>query len=235
MMTSETSRRDPRLAALEGGLVVSCQAPPGSPLRSPRIMLAMAQGAAIGGAVAVRANGPDDVAPMIEALDIPVLGLFKVEYPDSPVFITPTMVEVDAMLSTGCELIALDATARPRPADATLADLVGRIHDAGALAFGDLASLDDLAPALEAGIDAVGTTLSGYTSSQPPPPTPDFDLVSIFAERSPVPVFAEGRYATPDDVRRARQLGADFVVVGTAITEPMALTRRFAAAVTPES
>lgn len=221
---------DPRIAALAGGLVVSCQAPAGSPLRSPEIMLAMAEAAAIGGAVAIRANGPDHVGPMVVALDIPVLGLHKVEYPGSPVFITPTLAEIDALLGTGCEMVALDATDRPRPGGAALPDLVRRIHDAGALAFGDLATVGDLEPAIAAGIDAVGTTLSGYTTGRQVPVEPDFELVARFAERSTVPVFAEGRYATPADVRRALDLGASFVVVGTAITEPLALTRRFVGA-----
>jgi N-acylglucosamine-6-phosphate 2-epimerase len=194
-------------------------------------MLAMARAAVAGGAVGIRANGPEDVAAMVEALDVPVMGLHKVVYPDSPVFITPTATEVDALLATGCELIALDATDRPRPGGVALADLVQRIHEGGALACGDLATVDDLALALQAGIDAVGTTLSGYTNGQPAPSEPDFALLEALVERSTVPVFAEGRYATPDQARRAMELGAAFVVVGTAITEPVALTRRFADAV----
>jgi N-acylglucosamine-6-phosphate 2-epimerase len=213
-----------------GGLVVSCQAPVGSPLRTPDTMLAMARAAAMGGAVGIRANGPGHVGPMVAALDLPVLGLHKVDYDDFPVYITPTVAEVDALVNTGCELIALDATDRPRPGGATLADLVRRIHDAGALAFGDLATVSDLEPALAAGIDAVGTTLSGYTSGGPVPAGPDFELLRMLAERSPVPVYAEGRYGAPEEVTRAVVLGADIVIIGTAITEPIALTRRFAAA-----
>lgn len=225
------SRRDPRLASLVGGLVVSCQAPEGSPLRTPEIMLVMARAAALGGAVGIRANAPDHVGLMVAALDLPVLGLHKVDYDDSPVYITPTMTEVDALLGTGCEMIALDATDRPRPGGVTLSDLVRRIHDAGALAFGDLATIDDLDPALAAGIDAVGTTLSGYTSGGKVPAGPDFDLLQRLVERSTVPVYAEGRYGTPEEARRAVELGADIVIVGTAITEPIALTRRFATAI----
>lgn len=233
-MAFDRTPRDPRLTALRGGLVVSCQAPEGSPLRVPEIMLAMARAAEAGGAVGIRANGPGHVGPMVAALDLPVLGLHKVDYPDSPVYITPTAAEVDGLLDTGCQLIALDATDRPRPGGATLPDLVRSIHDAGGLAFGDLATFDDLAPAIAAGIDAVGTTLSGYTSGAPAQAGPDFELLMLLAEHATVPVFAEGRYATPDEARRARELGADFVVVGTAITEPIALTRRFAAALREE-
>lgn len=224
------SRQDPPLSPLLRSLIVSCQAPEGSPLRTPEIMLAMARAAVIGGAAGIRANAPDHVGLMVAALDVPVLGLHKVVYDDSPVYITPTMVEVDALLNTGCEMIALDATARPRPGGAALPDLVRRIHDAGALAFGDLATLDDLGPALAAGVDAVGTTLSGYTSDGPVPEGPDVDLLPALVERSTVPVYAEGRYGTPDEARLALELGADIVIVGTAITEPIALTRRFAAA-----
>jgi N-acylglucosamine-6-phosphate 2-epimerase len=107
---------------------------------------------------------------------------------------------------------------------------VRRIHDAGALAFGDLATIDDLEPALAAGIDAVGTTLSGYTTGGPVPQDPDFELLAHLLERSTVPVFAEGRYSTPGEARRALEMGADMVIVGTAITEPIALTKRFAGA-----
>ena len=232
-MSTSAHATDPRLSALAGGLVVSCQAPVGSPLRSPAIMLAMAQAAEAGGATGIRANGPDDVSLMVDTLDIPVLGLSKVAYPDSPVFITPTLAEVEALLATGCRMIALDTTNRPRPRGASLPDLVRHIHDAGALAFGDMATEDDLEPTLAAGIDAVGTTLSGYTTDQPVPEAPDLALVRHFADRATVPVFAEGRYATPEDVLEARLNGADFVVVGTAITEPIALTRRFVSAFRP--
>src|SRR5690606_26711741 len=98
-----------------GGLVVSCQAPPGSPLRAPAIMAAMAQAAEAGGASGIRANGPDDIRAILGTVSLPVLGLHKVDYPDSPVYITPTIAEVEGLLETGCTLIALDATARPRP------------------------------------------------------------------------------------------------------------------------
>lgn len=212
-----------------GGLVVSCQAPPGSPLRAPAIMAAMAQAAEAGGASGIRANGPDDIRAILGTVSLPVLGLHKVDYPDSPVYITPTIAEVEGLLETGCTLIALDATARPRPGGVGLRDLVERIHDAGALAFGDIAGPDDIVGALEAGVDAIGTTLSGYTTSAPPPPGPDLDLVRTLVARTTVPVYAEGRYRTAEQIAVARDLGASFVVVGGAITDPVALTRTLAA------
>jgi N-acylglucosamine-6-phosphate 2-epimerase len=71
--------------------------------------------------------------------------------------------------------------------------------------------------------------LSGYTDDAPPPLGPDFDLVVTLAGKVTIPIYAEGRYSTPEQIARARNLGATFVVVGGAITDPVALTRRLAA------
>ena len=220
---------DTALRRMCGGLVVSCQAPPGSPLRSPSIMVAMARAAEAGGASGIRANGPADVAAILDSVRLPVLGLNKVDYPDSPVYITPTIADIDSLLETGCRLIALDATDRPRPGETTLRDLVEHIHAAGALAFGDIASQSDIDGALEAGVDAIGTTLSGYTGATLPPAEPDLALVRDLVARATIPVYAEGRYRTVEQVAAATDLGASFVVVGGAITDPVALTRSLAA------
>ncbi len=223
-----------QLAHIDGGLVVSCQAPPGSPLRSPAIMTAMALAAEAGGAAGIRANGPDDIAAIMNAVALPVIGLNKVDYPGSPVYITPTIADIDPLLAAGCRLIALDATDRPRPDGVSLRSLVDHIHAAGGLALGDIATAEDIDQALAAGVDAIGTTLSGYTVATSVPADPDLALVAELAGRSPVPVYAEGRYATPVKAARAREHGASFVVIGGAITDPVALTRRFAASM-PES
>lgn len=211
------------------GLVVSCQAPPGSPLRDPTIMAAMARAAEAGGASGIRANGPADIEAIARAVPLPVLGLNKVDYLDSPVYITPTILDIDALLDAGCRLIALDATDLPRPGGVSLRDLVEHIHAAGALAFGDIACQEDIDGALDAGVDAIGTTLSGYTGPTPTPVDPDLDLVQTLANRVSIPVYAEGRYRTPEHIAQARDLGASFVVVGGAITDPVALTRGLAA------
>lgn len=217
------------LVHLHGGLVVSCQAPPGSPLRDPTIMAAIARAAALGGAAGIRANGPVDIRAILQAVPLPVLGLNKVDYSDSPVYITPTITDIDPLLEAGCRLIALDATSRPRPGGVTLLDLVEHIHAAGALALADIATVGDIDGAITAGVDAIGTTLSGYTGEGPPPVGPDIALVRELADRVTLPVYAEGRYTTPEQIALARHVGASFVVVGGAITDPAALTRRLAA------
>jgi len=101
----------------------------------------------------------------------------------------------------------------------------------GALALGDLAVIDDLRPAFQAGVDAVGTTLSGYAAESSWQSGPDFVLMTELVKHSPVPVFGEGCFWTPDQVVRAFEIGATFVVMGTTITNPMAITSRFISAI----
>lgn len=230
-MYSQRSQIRSVLEGLQGGLVVSCQARPGNPLRGASPMAMMAQAAELGGARALRIDGPADVAAVIAVTTLPVMAIHKVEHPNSRVFITPTVDSAREVLEAGAKIVALDATDRRRPNDEALGDIVSAIHGAGAVAMGDLASIDDLPHALAADIDAVGTTLSGYSGDGPVPEEPDFALLARLVRDSPVPVFAEGRYWSPDQVTRAFDLGASFVVVGTAITNPMAITSRFVHAI----
>lgn len=189
-------------------------------------MVLMARAAELGGARALRINGPADVTAVLSATSLPIMAINKVDVPGSPVGITPTLESVDQLSAAGATIIALDATSRPRPGGERLRDLVTVIHDRDGVAMGDLATANDLEGALAADIDAVGTTLSGYTGGTVPD-DPDFDLLAWLVRHSPVPVFAEGRYWTTDQVNRAFDLGASFVVVGTAITNPMAITSHF--------
>lgn len=217
-----------RLDRLSGGLVVSCQARPGNPLHGPETMALMARAAEVGGARALRVNGPADIRAVRNVTSLPVLGINKVEYVDSPVMITPTVKDAIAILDAGAPLVALDGTNRLRPNGEQLRDIIDVIHDRGAIAFADLATRDDLPGAIEAGADAVGTTLSGYThESATDSDEPDLDLLAWLVKYSPVPVFAEGRYWTPEQAAGALRIGASLVVVGTAITNPMAITSRF--------
>ena len=75
----------------------------------------------------------------------------------------------------------------------------------------------------------MATTLSGYTGDDTPA-GPDLALVAELAQGVDVPVLAEGRYSTQEEVWAALGAGAFAVVVGTAITDPEALTRRLASA-----
>lgn len=225
---TDTSPLHPLLEHLRGGLIVSCQADEQNPMHGPEIMARMAKAAEIGGAVGTRVESPADITAVMEATSIPCLGIYKVDYEGFDVRITPTLRDTQAIIETGAPMIALDATKRPRPHGESLVDSVAAIHAAGALAFGDCATRDDLEGALAAGCDAIGTTLSGYTAeSTSNSPEPDLDLVAWFVTHSPVPVYAEGRYWNPQQVAAALELGAHCVVVGTAITNPMKTTEYF--------
>jgi len=212
---------------LPRGLVVSCQARADNPLHGPQFMGAMALAARDGGAIAIRANGPADIAA-VRAADLPVIGINKVFSDRHPVYITPDFAAAHAIVAAGARIVALDCTARPR--DGEPVDLlVRRIREElGAEVFADISTLDEGLAAADWGASYVATTLSGYTeATQPRPEEPDLLLLEALASRLSLPVVAEGRYNTPDLVRQAFNTGAHAVVVGTMITNPREITRSF--------
>lgn len=215
----------PLADALEGRLIVSCQAPPGDPMRHTDTLVRMTLAAQAGGAAAVRVNHPDVVAATVAAVALPVIGLWKDG--DSGVFITPTVRHAVALVDAGATVVAADATARPRPDGSTFAELVEAVHAAGALVMADVSTFDEGRTAAEQGADFVGTTLSGYVPGSPVQTAPDLALVADLAAALTVPVIAEGRIATPEQAAQALAAGASSVVVGTAITAPTALTKAF--------
>lgn len=219
------------IEALRGGLVVSVQAPADSPLADTAHMVALARAAEAGGAAGIRAEGAGDVAAIKEAVDLPVIGLRKRQTPDSDVYITPELDDARAIAAAGADVLAVDATLRARPgglgAEGFL-DLLARELPQPVLA--DVDSLEAGLAARAAGAAAVATTLAGYTEGSAIPADPDLELVAALAARLDCPVLAEGRIATPEQARAAFDAGAFAVVVGTAITDPVALTRGFAAA-----
>ena len=215
------------LERMRGGLVVSVQAAPGSPLATPEHLAAIARAVEAGGAVGIRTEGVETVRAIREAVKVPVIGLVKRRTPGSDVYITPEIADALAVAEAGADLVAVDATERPR-ADGTsgpdfvaaaVAELPGRI-----LADVDSASAGHAAA--EAGAPAIATTLSGYTGEEAD--GPDLGLVAELAQALEVPVLAEGRYSTQEQVWAALGAGAFAVVVGTAITNPEELTRRLA-------
>jgi N-acylglucosamine-6-phosphate 2-epimerase len=220
-----------RFRALRGGLVVSCQAYPGEPLRHPESMARIAQSAVTGGAVGIRAQGLDDIRAIAEAVTVPQIGLWKVGA--DGVFITPTLEHALAVAEAGADIVAIDGTRRPRPDGLTLAETIRRFRDeTGLMIMADAGSVDDALAAEDAGADIVGTTLSGYTGERPVSDGPDLELVEILASRLTVPVLAEGRIRTPAEAKAALDAGAYSVVVGTAITHPATITSWFVDAIT---
>lgn len=216
--------------SLRSGLIVSCQAYSGEPMRDTAVMTAVACAAAEGGAVAIRAQGVDDLLAMRSVLHIPLIGLIK-RGRDDDVFITPTRVDCSAAARAGADIVALDGTSRPRPDGSTLDACIQTIHGEGALAMADCSSLADAQASIEAGADLLGTTLAGYTSESRSTTGPDFELLAELVALSDLPVLAEGRIRTPEEAAYALHLGAHAVVVGTAITHPTSITRRFVTAI----
>ncbi|HZG86900.1 N-acetylmannosamine-6-phosphate 2-epimerase [Paenibacillus sp.] len=212
------------------GIIVSCQALPHEPLYGSETMAKMAKAAEQGGAVAIRANTKADIVRIKRTVSLPVIGIVKREYAGSDVYITPTTTEVDELVEAGADMIAFDATPRPRPDGCTLEELVLYMKERGLPAIADISTLEEAAYAESLGVAAVATTLSGYTPYSPRRTDPDFELVAQAARRLRIPVFAEGRVSEPAHVSRLLGLGAHCVVVGGAITRPQLITHRFVAA-----
>lgn len=221
------------LDSLKGKLIVSCQALPDEPLYSPFIMGRMALAALEGGASGIRANTPEDVTEIKRVVNLPVIGLYKKEYPDSEVYITPTMEEISAMVGCGCEIVAMDATDRVRPGSITLDDVFAQARKQypDQLFMADCSTLEECLHAQEIGFDIVGTTMRSYTSYTKNAVIPDFNLFRQLKERMRVPFIAEGGIWSPSEAKQAIECGAFAVVVGSAITRPQLIVRRYADAV----
>lgn len=216
---------------LRGGLIVSCQALPDETLFSPEIMARLAVAAERGGAVGIRANTPVDIVAIRGATALPVIGLYKIDVTGYDVYITPHLRAAEAVAEAGADIIALDATLRPRP-EGNLASFIKAVQRAtGRPVLADVSTLEEGRAAQEAGAEFISTTLSGYTPYSPQQSEPDIQLVRDLARVLTVPLFAEGRIATPEQAREAMDAGAAAVIVGGAITRPQQITARFARAI----
>lgn len=214
-------------------LVVSCQALPEEPLHSPFIMGRMAYAAYLGGASGIRANSVEDIKEIKKHVDLPIIGIIKAVYEGSEVFITPTMKEVDELYREGVDMIAMDATDRIRPDGSTLSELFPLIREKykDQLFMADCSTYEEAVMAVELGFDSVGTTLSGYTAATKHKALPDFELVERLVNTLSVPIIAEGGVSTPEELKGLYDLGIYSAVVGSAITRPMEITKRFMKAI----
>lgn len=216
------------LDAIRGQLIVSVQAPHGSALDDPEAIAAMAAAACEGGAAAVRIESVAHLKAVRARLGCPIIGLVKREYSGFAPYITPTLAEVREILATGVEIVAFDATPRPRPDGSTLEAIVAEIHRGGALAMADCSAASDARRARDAGAEILATTLCGYTEETRGSPLPALALVRELATFDAC-VICEGGITTPASGRMALAAGAHAIVVGTAITGVAHLTRAFAA------
>lgn len=221
------------LAKIKGGLIVSCQALENEPLYSSYIMQRMAVAAMKGGAVGIRANSVSDIIEIKKEVPLPVIGIIKKVYPDSDVYITPTMKEVDELIQTGVEIIALDSTNRIRPGNVELEPFFREVRKKypDQLFMADCSTYEEGMKATELGFDIVATTMHGYTPYTAQAVLPNFDLMRRLVEDTGKPVIAEGGIWSPDQLKEALKTGVLAAVVGTAITRPMDITKRYVAAI----
>jgi N-acylglucosamine-6-phosphate 2-epimerase len=219
----------------KGALVVSCQARADNPLHGPVYMSAMARAAEAGGAMGIRANGVDDVAAIRAVTALPIIGIAKVWNDRFPVYITPGFDQAAQIAQAGADIIGLDATPRARDGE-PVERLIGRIRgELGKEVFADIATLEEGRAAHAYGATYIATTLSGYTEETASHKTeaPDLELLSALVEALPAPIVAEGRFDSPDLVAEALRRGAHAVVVGTSITNPREITKKFVRATQP--
>lgn len=219
------------LKEVKGKLIISCQALPDEPLHSPFIMGRMALAATQGGASGIRAQSMADILEIKKNTDLPIIGIVKRNYDDSDIYITPTKKEVDELLAVGVEMIALDATDRKRPNGEKIEDLVNYIKSKGVETMADCSTYEECLEAERIGFDCVSTTLCGYTPYSEKYEGPNVELIKKLVAVLKVPLLAEGKINTPEDLKAVLDAGAYCAVVGGAITRPQNIAQRFAAVI----
>ena len=218
---------------IKGTIVVSVQAMPSEPLYLEKCMVAMMKSVVTGGAGALRVAGVRDVKNAKRLFHVPVIGLTKPNIIPKNwkeiVYITPTVKDVIELIEAGADIVAFDGTQRKRPNGEKLEDLIKYIHINKRIAMADISTLEEGIKAKEAGADILSTTLAGYTleSANSPAQKPDFELLKQLVEQTNMPVVLEGRIWEPEQVNKAFELGAHCVVIGSAITRPQLITKRF--------
>ncbi|TSO25453.1 N-acetylmannosamine-6-phosphate 2-epimerase [Lactobacillus sp. LL6] len=215
----------------KGKLIVSCQALKDEPLYSSFIMERMAWAAERAGASGIRANSVVDIQAIQDKVDLPIIGLLKIDYPDSDIYITPTMKEMRRIASTGVQVVACDVTGRKRPHDEKLIDIVKQMREEfpDTLLMADTATLDNVKEASDLGFDIIGTTMHGYTpdSQGLNIADNDFEYLKDVLKIAKGRVIAEGKIDTPQKAKKCIELGCHAVVVGGAITRPQQIATKF--------
>lgn len=218
------------LNKLKNKIIVSVQAMPDEPLYKEECINAMMQSVVNGGASGLRVAGVRDVKNAKKFFDLPVIGITKPDkLPDNwqeVVYITPTLEDVEKLINADADIIAFDGTSRPRTFP--IETMIEAIHNAGKLAMADIAIFEDGLDCAKLGADILSTTLSGYTKETLNKPNePDFELLERLVKEIKIPVILEGKIWEPHQVKKAFELGAHSVVIGSAITRPQLITKRF--------
>lgn len=229
-MKTKDARKRAILESFKNGLIVSCQVQPDDPIYSEEMPVKMAEAAQWAGAVGIRANSPEQIRAIRSAVDLPIIGLYKIWGEDTDVFITPTVEAAIEVYKAGAEIIALDCTEQKingRRAYELFPEVKKALPDA--ILFADVSNYDEARRAVELGADIVGPTLYGYTKETKDIEMPDLrEFARICRDfKDEAYVIMEGHIYTPEDAMKCIYLGAHAVVVGSAITRPHLTTKRF--------
>jgi N-acylglucosamine-6-phosphate 2-epimerase len=226
------------LSRLKHGLIVSCQSEGEDPFNRPEYMALFARAAEMGGACGIRARQPENVRAVRAAVSLPVIGITKGQFQDGAVLITPDFQDVQDLIDAGAAIVAADATERTRPNGLSGRQFLSECRKRWDIPLmADISTLQEGLAAEEEGVNLIGTTLAGYTphSKKSSEDEPDWELLKALVARAKMPIIAEGRIWTSAQAQKALELGAYAVVVGTAITRPRLVTRRFVDALRPRS
>ena len=219
------------LEKMKNTVIISSQAMPVEPFYLQDAMRAMIQSVINGGAQGLRLAGERDIKMAKELCDLPIVAITKPDkIPDNykeVVYITPTLDDVELLAKAGADVIAFDGTSRPRPGGASLAEIIKFTQKLGCLAMADISTFEEGIEARRLGADIVSTTLAGYTSHSVATEGPDFDLLEKLVAALDCPVILEGRIWSPSEVKKAFELGAYAVVIGSAVTRPHHIVERF--------
>lgn len=214
---------------IRNGLIVSCQAEGNDPFNEPEYVTLFAKAAIMSGAVGIRSEGYLKTKSIVENVEVPVIGLIKSYFPDNSVRITGSFKDVERVIGTGCQIIAIDGTFRRRE-NLDGPEFINKVKTKfDCLIMADIAQVAEGLDCFDAGADCVSTTLSGYTpeTSFLTKNKPDFELVKKLVELLPIPVIAEGKINSPELAEEMMRYKPWSIVVGTAITRPRIITQWF--------
>jgi len=211
-----------------GSLIVSCQAEPGTPLAHPDSIATMACAALEGGAGGIRADGAENIAAIRCRCDTLIVGSYKIRSKATAVYVTPSLDAAMQVIDAGADIIGMEATDRPLADGSSTYETIHRIkQDRNTPIMADVSMVAEAEKAVDAGADYVTTALAGFTDYSRRADKPDWNLLSQMVAMLDAPVVGEGRYWTNEEAARALDIGAHAVVIGTAITDPLKITRRF--------
>lgn len=225
-------RKEKILKQIRHQLIVSCQARVGWPMYGCEIMAAFAKAAEIGGAAGIRATGADNITAIKQKVSLPIIGINKIFNDDYDVYITPTYQSAKEILGVGVDIVAMDATARQRPNGERVQDIVRKIREdyPDVLIMGEISTIEEAKSVLQIGFDIISTTLSGYTEESKDVTSVNLQLIKDIAKITDTPIIAEGKIQSGEEACECLRAGAYSVVVGTSITRPEVLTKRFTSA-----